>query len=152
MDDKKLVPPKVVLAVSQKPVVPQKAPVAQQNVPTGAPKLTATKPVAPKLAEPAQKNIARKDANEPVVRIYMRYDKARHVFEFKPGEDAQTIEFPESALPQVRAKMLADPKDGQGRAEGFDFLVNEARKDPEGRFVSVTNAPVVEGQAVLRGK
>jgi hypothetical protein len=111
-----------------------------------------TKTVATPKTAATTKTVARQSADEPIVRIYMRYDRSTHLFIFMPGEDVPTMEFPESAISQIRAMMLADPKDGQGRADAFDFLVTEAKKDPEGRFVSVSNAPAEEGQAGFKVK
>ena len=80
------------------------------------------------------------------VETFLRYIKATKEFEFKMTENGATIaqrRFPESEIPGVRAAMSGKMQ------ELFDFLVTEAKKDPEERFVSASNAPVKDGQATL---
>lgn len=86
------------------------------------------------------------EASTQQVETFLRYMKESKEFEFKMTENGAVIaqkKFPEKDIPGVRAAMSGKMQ------ELFDFLVTEAKKDPEERFVSASNAPVKDGQATV---
>lgn len=91
-------------------------------------------------------------------KLYLRYKKETGTFDFKMEYDGKTVLMAEdkdeirdmtaAQLAAVREGFLTLPK-GDLMAELFDCLVIEAKKDPEGRYVSASSAKVVSGQAVV---
>ena len=79
--------------------------------------------------------------------IFVRYSNGN--IECKIGDGSASITIQKSMLPALRENIVKDPKGGDKMAELFDLLVDQAVKDPEGKWVSASTAPVAEGQAVL---
>lgn len=79
--------------------------------------------------------------------IFIRYLADQKLFEAKLGsENAQSMEFPEDKVDVMLTAMRAEnPK----MVEVMDFLIREARKDPEGKWVSASNQPAQKGQALV---
>lgn len=70
-------------------------------------------------------------------KIYLRYDREKKEFDFKIMVEDKVMgekTFPESEVDSVRSSMVDNRM-----KDLFDLLVTEARKDPEGRFVSPEN-------------
>jgi hypothetical protein len=79
---------------------------------------------------------------------FMRFDKTRGVFEYKVNEHLPVATIRESDLGKVVAMMKIGPQ-GENMAKIFEALVDAARKDPSGEWVSASDQPLKEGQAVL---
>lgn len=80
--------------------------------------------------------------------IYMCYHKDAGTFEFKLDEKADPVTFPEAAVGDMAATMAAT-KGGADMKDLFLFLVEQARKDPEGKWVSASAKPKTPGQATV---
>jgi hypothetical protein len=86
---------------------------------------------------------------EPLAEIFLRYEKEARTFEFRMGIGGDTVRFHEAKVFTMREAMAADPVEGKKKAELFDFLVEQAKNDPEERFVSASNAPIEKGQVTI---
>lgn len=80
--------------------------------------------------------------------IFLRYLKDENAFEFKMGENVEAVRFAAPDVDTMIARML-EASDGEKQAEVFMMLVDAAKRDPEGRFVSASNLAVVPGQALV---
>ncbi len=82
--------------------------------------------------------------------IFLRYIKDENSFEFRMGDNVEAIKFPENAIDKM-ADGMRNQENGEKQAEVFLMLVDAAKKDSEGRFVSATDLPVKPGQAIVAG-
>lgn len=97
----------------------------------------------------------------PEAKVYLRHVASLQTFDFKieingvfvsivPGREDLTelTGLTEDQLGHIRAGMMVSPK-GHEMVELLDWLIEESKKDQEGRYVSASSAEVVRGQATL---
>jgi len=76
--------------------------------------------------------------------VFIRYIADEKAYEAKIGtENAPSMRFDQDKVSQILSVMTAD------MAKVFSLLVTEARKEPEGRWVSASTKPAQKGQVVL---
>lgn len=90
-------------------------------------------------------------------KVYLRFTARTGTFDFKlemagkpvpMGNKEELTGLTHEQLMHIRAGMTAAPG-GQEIADLLDWLIIEAKKDPEGRYVSASSAKVAEGQATV---
>ncbi len=77
------------------------------------------------------------------LRTMVRYVAADGIFEYKLDENADVIPIPED-----KVQAIVDSADGKMK-ELLELLFENARKDPQGKWVEATNESVKAGQAVV---
>ena len=77
------------------------------------------------------------------LRTMVRYVASKEIFEYKLDEDADVIPIPED-----KVQAIIDNAQGKMR-ELLELLFENARKDPNGKWVEATNESVKAGQAVV---
>ena len=76
--------------------------------------------------------------------VFIRYIADEKAYEAKIGtENAPTMRFGTDKVEQILSVMTVD------MAKVFSLLVTEARKEPEGRWVSASTKPAQKGQVVV---
>jgi hypothetical protein len=79
--------------------------------------------------------------------VFIRYVSATKMFEAKLGsENAPSMSFPEDKVDEIKKVMTPQMNDV------FMFLVREAKKDVEGKWVSASTKPAQKGQATVAGR
>lgn len=86
---------------------------------------------------------------EELAEFFLRW-KMNKTFEFKFGENGKVTVRKESEIPEMLKAMHGTH--GQPLVDLWKILMDSAKKDPEGRWVSASNAPIVEGQATIGGR
>lgn len=81
--------------------------------------------------------------------MFLRHDAGRKTFQFKLTEDSQAVDIPEAKIPEMIASMKTAGPEGAKMVEVMTFLVDAAKKDQAGRWVSASDAPLKSGQATL---
>lgn len=88
--------------------------------------------------------------------VYLRYDKAKDTFDFKMeiegkliGKELTGLTMEQLGLMRTGMLSAQHKEAGEGMAQLFDWLIAEAKKDPEGRYVSASSAQVSAGQATI---
>jgi hypothetical protein len=77
------------------------------------------------------------------LRTMVRYVAAQGIYEYKLDEDADVIPIPED-----KVQAIVDNAEGKMK-ELLELLFENARKDPQGKWVEATNESVKAGQAVV---
>jgi hypothetical protein len=79
------------------------------------------------------------------IEMFMRFDKSKKIFEFRPYEQAPIIVFTEVKAADLLRTLVTKPE----QHKILKFLFDEAKKDPKGNWVQASSSPLSDGQALV---
>lgn len=88
-------------------------------------------------------------ANVLTQEMFMRYLKAEKAFEWKITEEAEAVKVPEAKMADLYVQIKQTPQVGDTMVEIMKFLVDAAKKDPKGTWVSASASAIKKGQATV---